>query len=143
MPRSNSVTANTIIFSICLIFLGCEPLAMSWDKTEDATLYQASRTIDPPTAVDTLLVMTWNIRFGASRISWFGDGCGERVLLTENEVIDALENLARKITEIDPIRGIARVRRIGGKSLEMAIRTSVPTANYEGEAEEGADSTDQ
>ena len=115
MLISYSVSANTIIFSICLIFLGCEPLAMSWDKTEDATLYQAFRIIDPPTVVDTLLVMTWNIRFGASRISWFGDGCGERVLLTENEVTDALENLARKITEIDPDILILQEIDVGSK----------------------------
>ena len=49
--------------------------------------------------------------------------------------------IMKKIVEVDPIRSIARVRTIAGKSLEMAIRTSIPIATYEGEAEEGTDDT--
>lgn len=49
--------------------------------------------------------------------------------------------LIKKIVEIDPIRSIARVRTIAGKSVEMAIRNTIPTATYEGEADEGSDST--
>jgi len=30
--------------------------------------------------------MTWNIRFGVARTPWFGDSCGDRVLMTEEEV---------------------------------------------------------
>lgn len=47
--------------------------------------------------------------------------------------------LTKKITELDPIRSIARVRTISAKSLEMAIRTRIPVAEYEGEAETGTD----
>lgn len=87
---------------LCLIVLGCEPLATSWEEVEDAIIYRSSRITPPPATVDTLLVMTWNIRYGAARIPWFGDGCGDRVLLTEAEVTDGLEGLAGKINEIDP-----------------------------------------
>jgi len=48
--------------------------------------------------------------------------------------------LTKKITEISAIRSIARVRTIDGKSIEMPIRNSIPTATYEGEASEGTDS---
>lgn len=48
--------------------------------------------------------------------------------------------IQKKIVELDPIRAVARVRTISAKSMEMAIRASIPTATYEGEAEEGADS---
>jgi len=48
--------------------------------------------------------------------------------------------ITKKITEIDPIRSIARVRTIGGKSIELPIRSSIPAATYEGETEAGADS---
>ncbi len=48
--------------------------------------------------------------------------------------------ITKKIVEIDPIRGIARVRSISGKSMELAIRAKIPVATYEGEADTGDDS---
>jgi len=48
--------------------------------------------------------------------------------------------ITRKITEIDPIRSVARVRSIGAKSLEVPIRNTIPVATYEGEGDAGADS---
>jgi HK97 family phage major capsid protein len=47
----------------------------------------------------------------------------------------------KKITEISNIRSIARVRSIGAKSLEVPVRNTIPTAQYEGEAEEGPEDT--
>ncbi len=49
--------------------------------------------------------------------------------------------IVKRITEIDQFRAAARVRAITSKSLEMAIRTGIPTSTYEGEAEEGGEST--
>lgn len=46
--------------------------------------------------------MTWNIRFGAGRIPWFGDACGDRVLLTEEEVLSSLQAIADKINLVKP-----------------------------------------
>ena len=47
--------------------------------------------------------------------------------------------LLKKITEIDGIRSIARVRTVSGKTLDMPLRDTIPTATYEGEAETGTD----
>ncbi|MEE9167752.1 MAG: endonuclease/exonuclease/phosphatase family protein [Candidatus Neomarinimicrobiota bacterium] len=90
------------ILSLLLLFLGCGPLATSWDEAEEAISYTAIEIAPPPTAVDTILVMTWNIRYGAGRIPWFGDGCGDRVLLTEREVIGNLKVVADKINDTKP-----------------------------------------
>jgi HK97 family phage major capsid protein len=49
--------------------------------------------------------------------------------------------ITKKITEISDIRRIARVRTIGAKSLEVPVRDTIPTAQYEGEAELGTDDT--
>ena len=46
--------------------------------------------------------MTWNIRFGAGRIPWFGDACGNRVILSEDEVYGSLQLIADKINEVKP-----------------------------------------
>lgn len=48
--------------------------------------------------------------------------------------------MLKNITEISSIRQIARVRSIGTKTLQMAKRTGIPTATYEGEAEETPES---
>lgn len=47
--------------------------------------------------------------------------------------------IIKQITEISPVRSIARVRSTGSKTLEIPIRTGIPTATYEGEAAEGDD----
>lgn len=50
--------------------------------------------------------------------------------------------ITKQIVEISPIRSVARVRAIGSKSLVMPIRTSIPQAQYEGEAETGPEDTE-
>lgn len=43
--------------------------------------------------------------------------------------------IRKRIVELDPIRAVSRVRSMAVKTMEIAIRTSIPTAFYEGEAE--------
>lgn len=45
--------------------------------------------------------------------------------------------IIRQITEISPVRQIARVKTVSKKTLEIPTRTGIPTARYEGEAAEG------
>lgn len=49
--------------------------------------------------------------------------------------------ITKKITEISAIRSIARVRTLGSKSLSVPVRDTIPTAAYEGEAEQGGEDT--
>jgi len=49
--------------------------------------------------------------------------------------------LIRKIVEISPIRSVARVRSISTKAIEMAVRNTILTATFEGEAEPDEQST--
>lgn len=55
-----------------------------------------------PTQVSTVKVMTWNIRFGAGPIHWFGDSCGDRIILTHDEVMSSLNGIAQKLYEEQP-----------------------------------------
>jgi HK97 family phage major capsid protein len=62
---------------------------------------------------------------------------------TEGGVLVTTEmegQILKKITEIDPIRSISRVRPMASKTLSVSIRNSIPVAVYEGEAETGTDS---
>jgi len=49
-------------------------------------------------------------------------------------------SVLKKVTEIDPIRGIARVRTTAGKTMNLPVRATIPEAEFEGEAEEGEES---
>jgi endonuclease/exonuclease/phosphatase family metal-dependent hydrolase len=89
------------ILLLFLLFPGCEPLVTEFEDSMEAIHYRA-KTITAVPAKDTLTVMTWNIRFGAARLPWFGDSCGDRVVLTDEEVTSRLEALAAKINELDP-----------------------------------------
>lgn len=82
--------------------MGCEPLVTKFPENSDAIKYSAQSHESPPAVGNSLLIMTWNIRFGAARIPWFGDSCGERVILTKAEVQEALSAIADKINEVQP-----------------------------------------
>ncbi|MFQ6673718.1 MAG: endonuclease/exonuclease/phosphatase family protein [Fidelibacterota bacterium] len=107
-----------LLFSFTFSFLivaGCEPIATDFDDLEEAVRYQAAEMTTPPSRVDSLLVMTWNIRYGAARIPWFGDSCGDRVILTKTEVTNALNGLAGKISEVNPDIVILQEVDVGSK----------------------------
>jgi endonuclease/exonuclease/phosphatase family metal-dependent hydrolase len=46
--------------------------------------------------------MTWNIRFGAGRIPFFGDSCGDRVLMTETETLGYMDSIIVYINSTQP-----------------------------------------
>ena len=48
--------------------------------------------------------------------------------------------LQKEIVEMDPLRSVARVRTIAAKTMDMVVRTGIPVATYEGEADAGGDS---
>ena len=93
---------SALVISIVFLFSSCEPLATGFDDQEDATCYTASTVVPVPDTFSSVKVMTWNIRFGAARLLWFGDACGDRVILTEDEVYSSLQAIADQINSIKP-----------------------------------------
>ncbi len=91
-----------LFLSLFFFILSCEPLATSFDDTEDAEYYTDSKSGTVPDTFTAVKVMTWNIRFGAGRIPWFGDACGDRVVLTEEEVYASLDGIVEQINKIKP-----------------------------------------
>ena len=91
---------RVIICLITLFLLSCEPLVTQFEELEEAVYYQAAEITTPPDRTLSLTVVTWNIRFGAGRIDWYIDSCGDRVLLTEKEVVKNLETIAREMGEM-------------------------------------------
>ena len=75
----------------------CRLPVTTFDDIEDAIYYVDSTPSSIPQQVDSLKVMTWNIRYGAARIPWFEDSCGDRVHMTESEVISHLDSISAYI----------------------------------------------
>jgi len=99
MIRKNIFTP--LIFLILFVY-SCEPLATGFADHEDAQYYYAKTYKPVADTITVVKVMTWNMRFGAGRIPWFGDACGNRVILTEDEIYTTLQNIVDKINLVKP-----------------------------------------
>ena len=83
-----------------IFIISCDPLVTEFSSDEPPKEYTAKNLVSAPNK-DTLNVVTWNIRFGIGRANWFGDSCGDLVLFDNETIIDGLELLAQKITDMD------------------------------------------
>jgi len=92
---------RTAIWLAIIVLFSCRPLVTTFDDSEPAIYYTASNT-GSKEFHDSLKVMTWNIRFGAGRIPFFGDSCGDRVLMTESETIGYLDDIVAFIDSVKP-----------------------------------------
>ncbi|MGB8492595.1 MAG: endonuclease/exonuclease/phosphatase family protein [Bacteroidales bacterium] len=83
-----------------MIFESCEmPVPRDY---KDAVIYTKDTKSNAPQPDSTIIVMTWNIRLGIGRIPWLLDGCGSRVVFTEEEILDGLNNLTERINLLRP-----------------------------------------
>ena len=88
-----------LVWAAIFIF-NCSPLVTEFDDVEPAVYYTSSSVTNDNQPADELKVMTWNIRFGAGRIDWFGDHCGDRVILNADEVYDYLDQITAEISAL-------------------------------------------
>jgi endonuclease/exonuclease/phosphatase family metal-dependent hydrolase len=114
MKKMGLVSALLLILALT----ACEPLVTTFEDVEDASLYTAGSMSAAPATADTITVMTWNIRFGAGRLPWFGDSPGDRVILTADEVYHHLQGIAAKIESAKP--DILFIQEIDVKSKRTA-----------------------
>lgn len=87
---------------ISLLFNSCEPIATSFDDTEDAIMYRSSQQSQVTQPDSAIKVMTWNIRFSIGRSPWFGDACGNNTIFTKEEVMPHLDSIVQAINMIKP-----------------------------------------
>lgn len=92
---------KTLLFLLVFVICSCQPLVNTLDEIQECKYYSKSQTEHP--VKDTLLIMTWNIRFACGGLEqWFGDACGNRSLFTRAEVINNLNNIITEINRINP-----------------------------------------
>jgi len=91
----------THVWLAVILLISCRPLVTTFDDVESAIYYEDASQ-ESAEFKNTLSVMTWNIRFGAGRIPFFGDSCGDRVLMTESETIGYLDSIVAYINSTLP-----------------------------------------
>jgi endonuclease/exonuclease/phosphatase family metal-dependent hydrolase len=73
-----------------------------FDDIENAIYFKAKNLTPPQNTTNQLKIMNWNIKFGGGRIDFFFDCYGDRVLMTEKEVINNMNGLINKIKKENP-----------------------------------------
>ena len=90
-----------LVLPVLIAGLACEPLVTTFEDMEGVTYYRAS-SIKTVEAADSLVVVTWNIKYGGGGLDFWFDCWGERVLMTEKEVTENLDRVAAHIVQLDP-----------------------------------------
>tara|TARA_R110002050_G_scaffold109799_1_gene221409 strand:- start:139855 stop:140907 length:1053 start_codon:yes stop_codon:yes gene_type:complete len=85
------------------MFTSCDPFHTKVEDQEPQVQSYKANSINITSLLPTSLkVATWNIKFGAGRIDVFFDCYGDRVLITEQEVLDNMAALCLKIKQMNP-----------------------------------------
>ena len=92
-----------IIFPLLIIIfnLGCEPFAKSYPSISNPKMYEAGEYVSPTSNPDQVKVVTWNIRFGAGRLPWIIDSCGENALADYDNVEKIMQKIADTLHVMD------------------------------------------
>lgn len=103
---------NSSLAKLCAIPLWSrDPFRANFRPVEPAYLYRSHTRPSTCTGDEAitgerhgaaLRVMTWNIKYGGGRLDFFYDGHGDRILMSQDEVLDHLEALARVIVAVQP-----------------------------------------
>jgi endonuclease/exonuclease/phosphatase family metal-dependent hydrolase len=99
----DSVMIKRAVVAVGIIFglSGCDLMNTQFEAVEDGINYQA-KELKSATMPSELKVMSYNIKFGGGRIDMFFDCHGDRVIMTEDEVMSNMKALATFINKVDP-----------------------------------------
>jgi endonuclease/exonuclease/phosphatase family metal-dependent hydrolase len=89
-----------------LVFLvisrSCEMPATGFKEVEEGGYIEKDQKAEALIPDSSIVVMTWNIRYGFGRGPWFGDACGYKVIYSEEEILANLELIAARIRQVNP-----------------------------------------
>lgn len=103
MENKNAFKTWWLIVALIFLTYACVPAPVEvFDNVEPAIYVERSQLVNAPAPDSSVLVMTWNIRFGIGRGPWFGDACGYKVVYSETEVLTNLQRIADKINTLMP-----------------------------------------
>ena len=86
---------------IVILILSCEPFVTEFPDTSDAIMYEAVSQTGVTNDDTQIKVVTWNIRFGIGRFPFFGDSCGDSVILDNSSIEKIMANIADSLNSMD------------------------------------------
>jgi endonuclease/exonuclease/phosphatase family metal-dependent hydrolase len=92
----------SLLLGFNFFFTSCEMPATGFEEEEEGVYLEKEHKVEAPDPDSSIVVMTWNIRYGFARGPWFGDACGYKVLYSKEEIITNLERIAQRIKEVNP-----------------------------------------
>jgi endonuclease/exonuclease/phosphatase family metal-dependent hydrolase len=84
-----------------LLILGCDPFVTEFKDLSDAIMYEADSKSNATYDSGTIKVVTWNIRFGIARFPFFGDSCGDDVILDDATIEENMAAIADFLNTMD------------------------------------------
>ena len=84
-----------------LLILGCDPFVTEFEDSSDAVMYEANSKSDAAYDSGDVKVVTWNIRFGIARFPFFGDSCGDDVILDDATIEENMAAIADSLNAMD------------------------------------------
>ena len=83
------------------LILGCEPFVTEFPDTSVAVPYEATSKANVSYTGGNIKVVTWNIRFGIARFPFFGDSCGDDVILDDATIEKNMAAIADSLNAMD------------------------------------------
>jgi len=85
-----------------LFYFGCDPFVNEFPDSYEPLMFYADNIPNSSLVYDggVVKVVTWNIRFGSGRFPFFGDSCGEGVLVDDETVQNTMESIADELNSI-------------------------------------------
>ena len=85
-----------------LLILGCDPFVTEFKDLSGAVMYDTNRDFTSTTYDSgNVKVVTWNIRFGIARFPFFGDSCGDDVILDDDTIEQNMAAIADSLNAMD------------------------------------------
>lgn len=85
-----------------LLILGCDPFVTEFKDLSDAVMYDTNRDFTSTTYDSgNVKVVTWNIRFGIAQFPFFGDSCGDDVILDDDTIEQNMAAIADSLNAMD------------------------------------------
>jgi endonuclease/exonuclease/phosphatase family metal-dependent hydrolase len=95
-----------LFVSVLLVFLiinrSCEMPASGFNEEEEGGYLEKEQKAEASVPDSSVVVMTWNIRYGFGRGPWFGDACDYKVIYSKEEILTNLTLIAQKIRQVNP-----------------------------------------
>jgi len=82
-----------VLITAAILLISCDPFGDLYSDIDAVYHYKAAHIEEADDNPDSLVVMTWNVKFGGGRIDFWFDCLGDRVIMTAGEVEDNLDGL--------------------------------------------------